>query len=89
MANTSKKASQKDADNTLRAAYNDSDASIAVSSFLAGKVGRKVALAISTTSIADDTETYTFTESGSTLYVLALVYTDGSRETLLTAERTS
>jgi hypothetical protein len=84
MADTSKQLAEKDANQTLRSAYNKVDASLTTNTFLVGMVGRKVEIAI-----ADEVETYTFSENGSTLYVLTLTYTDATRETLVSAERTA
>lgn len=90
MANsTSKRTSDKSGDQALRAAYNDADASIAVNGFLVGKVGHKVTMALDETTVADDTEVYTFTDSGTTLYEITVVYTDATRETMISAERTA
>ena len=89
MAKTSKSLSELDANQVLQAAHNDVDATIGVSGFVNGKVGRKVAMAISTTSIANDTETYTFSESGTTLYAIKVIYTTGDRDVFLSAERIS
>lgn len=81
MANTAKGVSRQ---NALQIALNDKDASLAVSGFLAAVVGRKVELAINSA-----VETYTFKENGTTLYVITLTYTDSTRATLLSAERTA
>lgn len=84
---TLKRLSNHDADQTLRLSYNDIDASHTVNGFLVGVVGRKVIMAISTTSIANDTETYAFSENGTALYSIKVIYTSGTRDTLLSAER--
>ncbi len=86
---TSKPSSDQDFGGAIKAAYNDVDKTISTNGFLVGKVGHKVALAISTTTIANDTETYTFSDSGTTLYVLTIIYTDSNRTTLVSAERTA
>jgi hypothetical protein len=57
---------------------------LGVDGFLTGKVGRKVEL---TLNGAGDTETYTFSENGTVLYALEIIYTDSSREQLVSAER--
>lgn len=89
MARTTKPHSNLDGMQTLQGAYNDVDNTLSVNGFLVGKVGHKVELAISTTTVSDDTETYTFSDSGTTLYTLKIVYTDGGRETMISAERTA
>lgn len=89
MSNITKTLTDRDANQTLQSAYNDVNATLSVDGFLTGKVGNKVTLAISTTTIANDTETYTFLDNGTSLYVYKLIYTDGTRGTLLSAERTA
>jgi hypothetical protein len=89
MVFTQKAPSDQDQTQIFQNSYNTEDASITVNGFLAGKVGRKVTVAISTTSVSNDTETYTFLESGVTLFVYFVIYTDGSRSQMLSAERTA
>jgi hypothetical protein len=89
MANTGKGLSDRDANQTLQHAYNAVDASITTAGFLVGKVGHKVTMAISTTSAANDTQTYTFLDNGTTLYAIKLIYTDNTYATLVSAERIS
>lgn len=87
--NTKKGLSDRDALQIFQASHNDVNSSLAVDGFLVGKVGRKVNLALATTTIANDTETYTFSENGTNLYSIRLIYTDGTRATLISAERIS
>jgi hypothetical protein len=87
MSKTVKPPSQLDGNQTLQNAFNDVDSTITTNGFLVGKVGRKIELSISTTTVANDTETYEFSEDGEILYTLRVIYTNGSRETLLSAER--
>jgi len=89
MAETKKKLSEYDYQQVIQKTYNSESGTLAVDGFLVGKVGRKVDLVISQTTIADDTETYTFSEDAVNLFALTLIYTDGTRETLLSAERTA
>jgi len=89
MADTTKQKSQLDGNQTLQKAFNDVDASMTVNGFVVGKVGHKVTLSITTTSLANDTEVYTFTDSGTQLYIITIIYTDGARDTLLSVERTA
>jgi len=60
-----------------------------VSGFLTGKVGAKVEAVYSTTTIAGDTATFTYKDNGTTLYAIRVIYTDGSRNDILSAERIS
>lgn len=88
---TAKPLSQQDPGETAQYAFNDVDATVTVNGFLVGLVGRRVTLTISTTTIANDTETYVFSEQSGAiaLYTFVIVYTDGTRTTMLTATRTA
>jgi len=89
MSNTTKAPSDLDYSQTLQGAYNDVNSTISTDGFLVGKVGRKIILSISTTSVANDTETYTFSESGTNLYALKIIYTSGTRDLMISSERIS
>ena len=89
MANTTKPLSTKDGPQTLQASFNEVNSSITTDSFLVGKVGRKVTQTILTTSIANDTTDLEFSESGVALYTIRVIYTNGTRDVLLSAERIS
>lgn len=84
---TSKKASELSFENVLRQASNDQTGTIGVGGFITAKVGHRITLAIGTTNITNDTETYTYFDGLTQLLQLELVYTDGSRGTLLSVER--
>ncbi len=84
-----KPVSNLDANQTLQTAYNDVDATISTNGFLVGKIGNKVTMTISTTTIANDTETYAFFDGVTALYSIKVIYTDGTRQTLVSAERIS
>jgi hypothetical protein len=86
---TSKLMTQKDEAQAIRSAYIDDNGTISVDGFLAGKVGRRVDVAISTTTIANDTSTFSFSENGTPILALQLVYTDGTQSQLLYAVRIS
>jgi ABC-type amino acid transport substrate-binding protein len=88
---TAKELSGLDGAQALKGSFNDVNYTLTVDGFLTGLVGRRVDLAITTTTIADDTENYTFSENfgALVLYVYKVVYTDGTRATLLYAERTA
>lgn len=83
--NTGKNLSNRDGFQTLQAAFNEEDFSFTTSGFLQGKLGRKVEV----TNPSAAVEVYTFSENGTTLYELTLTYTDGTKATLLSAERTA
>tara|TARA_R110000803_G_scaffold187128_3_gene249496 strand:- start:3402 stop:3671 length:270 start_codon:yes stop_codon:yes gene_type:complete len=89
MPETVKRLSEYDANQIFQKTYNPEGGTIAVDGFLVGKAGRKVDVALSLTAFADDTETFTFSEDGTDLFTLVLIYTDGSRAQLLSAERTA
>lgn len=84
---TVKAPSDLDSTQNIQRSYNDVNATLSVDGFLTGLVGRKVVLTISTTTIANDTETYAFSENGVALYSIKIIYTDGTRATMISAER--
>jgi hypothetical protein len=87
MTKTTKRGTRKDGMQTLQMAYNDVDASITTNGFLVGKIGHKVTLQITTTTIANDSELYSFMDGNELLYQIKLVYTDANKTQLLSAER--
>lgn len=87
MAKTVKNLSDRDYQQTFRLAFNDVDATITTNGFLVGKVGRKVEAVISTTSVPNDTVTYTFSEDGVNLYAYEIIYTSAARTQMISAER--
>jgi hypothetical protein len=89
VSNTTKGLSERDFQQTLKHSYNDIDGSLTTAGFLTGKVGRKVTQTISTTTVSNDTLTFTFSESGIDLYAIKVIYSDATYTTLLSAERTS
>lgn len=89
MSNTIKTPSPLDGNQTLQSAFNDVDATLTVNGFLVGKVGRKVVVSLATTNVANDTQVFSFSENGTALYTLQLVFTDSSLATLISAERTA
>lgn len=89
MSQTDKRLSERDPGQTLQHSYNEIDASITMAGFLTGKVGRKVEQTISSTTVPNDTLTFTFSESGTNLYSIQVIYTDSTYSTMLSAERIS
>lgn len=89
MAHIDKSLSERDANQTLQSAYNDVDATISTNGFLVGKVGNQITLAVSTTNVANDTETYSFFDNATALYQIRLIYTDGTRTQMISATRIS
>lgn len=86
---TQKPPSDLDYSQNIQGSFNDVDSTLTVNGFLVGLVGRKIELAIATTNVANDTENYTFSENGTQLYILSIVYTDGARTQMISAERTA
>lgn len=86
---TTKSASQASAENVLRSAHNEVDASITTNGFLVGKVGHKVTTTLSTTTIVNDTVTFTFLDGATQLYQIKVVYPATQTVDFLSAERTS
>ncbi len=84
MANSTKNLTRLDGNQVLQSAYNPEDTTVSVNGFIVGAVGRRVDI-----SAVGAVETYTFSENGTTLYVLTLTYTDISRTVLQSAERTA
>ena len=89
MAESTKKLSEYDASQIHQKAFNVEGSTMGVDGFVVGKVGRKINLVVSTTTVIDDTETYTFSEDGVLLHELTIIYTDGSRDQLISVERTA
>lgn len=89
MAETTKRLSDRDGMQVLQAACDDSTKTIAVSGFVNTKVGHKITLSISTTSVANDTETFSYYDGATLLSTIVNVYTDGTRTVLVSSERTS
>ena len=73
-----------DSNQVLQGSYNDVDKSLSTAGFLVGKVGRKV----SVVTVAE-VETYSFYEDSILLYELTLTYTDSTKTTFVSAERTA
>jgi hypothetical protein len=70
---------------TLKTSFNDADGTLKVTGFVSGKIGHKI-----TVGYPDAvTETYTFIDNGTTLYVLTAIYTDSTKNNLMSVERTS
>jgi len=90
MANsTSKRASDASHENVLRSAHNEVDASITTNGFLVGKPGHKVTATLTTTTVSDDTVTFTFFDGTVQLYQLKIVYPTSQTIPFLSAERIS
>jgi len=87
MADTTKSLGFLDQNQVLKHTYNAVDASLTTAGFLTGKVGRKIVQAISTTSVLNDTITFTYAEGATTLYQIRVIYTDDTYATMISSER--
>lgn len=80
--------SERDANQTLQSAYNDVDATISTNGFVVGKVGNKISVVISTTTVPNDTVTFTyFADFTVQLYQIQAIYTDSSQSQLISVTR--
>lgn len=84
MSTTSKKMSDLNFENVLRQAHNPNDGTIATGSFVSSKVGHK----ITRSDINATTEDYSFHDGSTLLYTLRIIYTDGTRSSISSVERT-
>ena len=89
MAETTKKHTDLDYRQAITKSYNKEGGTLGVDGFIAGKVGRRVDLTLTDTNTSNDTEVYSFSESGTQLYEITIVYTDSTREILQSVERTA
>lgn len=87
MADTTKPLSKQDGPQTLQYAFNDNTRTLGVSGFISAKVGHRITLTISTTNVANDTETYEYFNDSTSLMQLRIIYTSGTRELMLSVER--
>jgi hypothetical protein len=90
MAETIKRLSEYDMSQIIQKTYNVAGA-LCTEGWITGQVGRRIAPTIVTTTVAGDTERYTYSEWNGISYVVLLVldtvYTDGTRVTVLYNER--
>ena len=89
MSATTKTPSNMSQENVLRGVHNEQLQVLGVSGFISGKVGHKITQTISTTSATDDTLVFTYFDGTTQLMAITVVYTDGTRGTLLSVERTA
>lgn len=89
MAETTKRLSEYDYSQVLQKVMNNEGGTLGVDGFLAGKVGHKITQTVATTSVANDTEIFRYYDSANLLLELTIIYSDGTRATLLSAERTA
>ena len=80
---------RRDGLQAIQKSHNDVDSSLQVSGFLTSKIGAEITLDISTTTVADDTETYTFFDNETQLYQVRFIYTSAAKTRMLSAKRIS
>jgi len=86
---TKKNFSDLDQQQIFKRLYNDESGTLGVDGFVVGVVGRKIERTVVTTTVTNDTEVFTFSENGSAVYTIKVIYSDASLETLLSVERTA
>lgn len=85
MSESQKPMSQLDFQQVIKFASNDVNKTIGVDGFIVGKVGHKMTV----TYPSGTTEVYSFYDGSTLLYELTIVYTDSTKESLSSVERTS
>lgn len=89
MSGTTKKVSDYSDENVLRQVHVPEIGSISTTGFLQLKPGHRITPTIVTTTIANDTQRYIYSDSGAVVLVLDIVYTDGTRTQVLYYENTT
>lgn len=85
MANTTKRATDFDHQQTLTNSYNEINATLGVDGFIVGKVGRK----ITRTAVSGVIEDWSFYDSSSLLYTIRITYDNSSHDNVDQIERTA
>ena len=71
MSQSSKTMTERDASQVQRFAFNDVNKTLSVDGFVVGKIGHKITRSIVTTNVANDSEQFSFYDSGTLLYTLS------------------
>lgn len=85
MSNTTKPRSEYDMTQIIQKVYNPAEGTLATGTFLSGQLGNNIQVAYPSSS----TETYSFYEGVTLLYTLTVTYTDASKASLSSVERTA
>jgi hypothetical protein len=85
MNSTTKPFTDYDQQQILQKVYNPADATIAVGSFVAAELNNNIQVGYPNGT----TETYSFYEASTLLYVLTVIYTDSTKVNLLSVTRTA
>lgn len=89
MSEINKPLSDRDYSQVIQRVSNDLDASLTISGFVTSKVGNKILQEITTTNVPNDTEIFIYKSESIVLYELTIIYTDGTREQMISVERTA
>ena len=89
MAISSKRPSALDGFQTLKQSFIDNISTLSVDGFVTSKVGHRIERSVETTTITNDTEVFQYFDENILICELTIIYTDGSREELLSVERTA
>jgi hypothetical protein len=84
LAETSKQLSNLNSDGAHRAIYNQEDHSITTSSFITAKAGHKISF-VETSSTVQDISYYDGTVL---LYTIRIIYSNSTRDAIVSVERT-
>jgi hypothetical protein len=84
MSQTTKNFSERDANQTLQASYNDVNATLGVDGFVVGKVGRAIEKVAASATIDD----FNFYEGVALLYTIRITYSDNTKSDFTRVERT-
>lgn len=85
MSNTEKPRSEYDQTQIIQKVYNPVDGTLATGTFLQGQLNNNIQVAYPSST----TETYSFYEGTTLLYVLTVTYTDAAKGNLSSVERTT
>tara|TARA_R110000868_G_scaffold287815_6_gene548147 strand:+ start:640 stop:897 length:258 start_codon:yes stop_codon:yes gene_type:complete len=84
MSNTTKSFTEYDQAQIFQKAYNKEEGTIAVGSFVAGKVGHKIIRAVQSSTVDD----FSYYDGATLLYTLRVTYNNGSHDEVDMVERT-
>ncbi len=84
MSNTTKPFSEYDQTQILQKAYNPTEGTLAVGSFVAGKVGHKITRSIISATVDD----FSYYDGATLLYTLRVTYNNASHDEVDQVERT-
>lgn len=85
MADTTKRLSQYDQDQLIKKVYNPEEATLAVGSFVGGKVGHR----IQCIQVSGTVEQFEYYDGTTLLYTLEVEYTSSDHSVLVRVERIS